>query len=330
MGKNRSYRCFEKLTDFCPLPKPPCRCSGGFFLLFEQNTSRAVYIHKIKPPGDDMPVKFYPTFVLYTCAWLFLGSCQNVVNQMAFHPDTHSTIPAGELPESVREIFITTRDGIKLHSYFLADSSSVHLLIYFHGNAGNLSGRLSDLQRIHHMGINVLGVEYRGYGRSTGRATETGIYEDGRAALAYARNNRGFPDSTIFLLGRSLGSTVAIHSAQNRKMAGIILVSPLSSAREQAGAMGLGFMASMAGNAFNNLEKARYIICPVLVIHGTADRVIPVEMGRALYKALPAPKYFTAIDGAGHNNLSTAGAPVYWPAIREFINPGKREKNLLY
>ncbi len=261
-------------------------------------------------------------FLVFAGAWFFLASCQNLVNQMAFHPDTRSSIPAEELPETVREFFMLTTDVVKLHGYFLADSTSDRLLIYFHGNAGNISGRLPDLRRIQRMGMNVLGVGYRGYGQSTGRASEKGIYEDGRTALAYANKALGFADSTIFLLGRSLGSTVAIHNAQNRKVAGIILVSPLSSAREQAGAMGLGFMAPLAGNAFNNLEKAPRIISPVLVIHGTADRVIPLEMGRALYKALPAPKQFVTIDGAGHNNLSTVHGKEYWQAISDFLMSG--------
>lgn len=256
----------------------------------------------------------------------FFIACQGLVEQMAFFPDTTDLIAPGDLPENVRELFIFPEEGIRLQSYFLADSASDKILIYFHGNAGNIGHRLAALQHIREMGVNVLGLSYRGYGASSGRPGEEGLYRDGQAAFGFARDSLGFSESNIFLMGRSLGSTVAMHTARNKNLAGVILVSPLSSARDQAGVMGMGLIAPLAGNAFNNLEKAVHLRCPLLIIHGTADTVIPIGLGRKLYNAITAPKRFITIKGAGHNNLSSPQyADTYWRAIGDFIAPDVKD-----
>ena len=246
-------------------------------------------------------------------------SCQSIRNSLAFHPDTENTIPVGQLPNGVQEIFIESGDDVKLQSYFIANKQSKRLLIYFHGNAGNISHRLKDLIQLKHLGVNVLGVSYRGYGKSTGKVSEEGIYEDGTSTLEYAVQKLGFPLSEIYILGRSIGSTVAINTSQHKSLAGLILVTPLSSGSEQAKAMGLGSVSSLAGNSFNNMSKVKNIKCPTLIIHGTNDRVIPFFMGQEIYQNLNTLKTFVSIKDAGHNNLSTDYSRQYWLAIYNFI-----------
>jgi fermentation-respiration switch protein FrsA (DUF1100 family) len=193
------------------------------------------------------------------------------------------------------------------------------LLIYFHGNAGNIGQRLPDLLTLAEMGLNVLGVGYRGYGQSSGRPSEAGIYTDGRAALAYARESLGVPAERILLLGRSIGSTVAVETARDRPLAGVILVTPLTSARAVARASGFGPLARLAGPAFDNLSKIKGVESPLLVVHGTADEVIPFDQGRELHAAANPPKQFVPIAGAGHNDISLKTEGAYWQAIEDFI-----------
>lgn len=253
--------------------------------------------------------------------FLMITGCDPVINMMAFHPDTRDGIATDNLPTAVQERFITTRDRIQLQAYFLPEPKSNRLLIYFHGNAGNLSHRLPDLLQIRNMGINTLAVSYRGYGKSQGTPSEEGIYADGEAALEYAVRQLGFPLERIILLGRSIGTTVATHIAQQRKINGLILVTPLTSGKDQATASGLGLISFLAGNAFDNRMKIRQVSCPVLIIHGTSDQVIPYSMGKQLYETANDPKRFVTIPGAGHNNLSTEYSNQYWPTIFQFIAP---------
>ena len=245
--------------------------------------------------------------------------CRFLINHLAFFPDRYDIIPAEKLPPGTREIFIPTADGHRLQSYLIQRPGRDRLLIYFHGNAGNIGHRLPDLRLLSQMGVNVLGVGYRGYGKSTGKPSEAGIYSDGRAALAYAAEILGIDPSHIILLGRSIGSTVAVEVGQSRSLAGLILVTPLSSGKAAAWANGYGPLALLAGRAFDNLAKIKNLNSPLLVIHGTADEVIPFEHGRELCAAANPPKTFVPIPGAGHNDISLDPQGAYWQAIRQFM-----------
>ena len=257
-------------------------------------------------------------FTIAISIFVFLG-CQTVVNRMAFHPDTRNVIPTSKLPENVKEVFVKTEDNIEIQTYFIPNQSSNKILIYFHGNAGNIGHRLPDLMQISQFGVNVLGVGYRGYGRSQGSPSEKGIYIDGKSALKYATNELGFTLEQVYILGRSIGTTVAINTAQRKNIAGLILVTPLTNGKGFAKASGLGFVSFLAGNSFNNIEKIPEIICPVLIIHGNKDRVLPFEMGVKIYGEIKTEKKFVKIEGAGHNDLSFKYKSIYWDSILEFI-----------
>ena len=262
-------------------------------------------------------------FTLFLAGILLLvfsaSGCKPVVNEFAFHPDTIHVVPSERLPDDIKEITIKSGDGVLLTSLYLPSPNSKKLLIYFHGNAGNIYHRIPDLRLINRSGINVIGVEYRGYGKSSGSPSEDGIYLDGEAALKYAVENLGFSEGNIILFGRSIGTAVAVNTAQHRKLDGVILVSPLTNAHDEAKAAGLGSVASLAGDAFDNLSKIDNIEAPLLVIHGTSDNVIPYSMGVEIFNRAKAKKYFVRIDGGNHNDLQNKFARQYWPPIISFI-----------
>ncbi|MDH3348266.1 MAG: alpha/beta hydrolase [Desulfobulbaceae bacterium] len=238
---------------------------------------------------------------------------------MAFHPDVENILLTDQLPLNVQEIFIETEDNLKIQSYFIPNSSSDKVLIYFHGNAGNICHRLPDLLQLSSFGVNVLGVGYRGYGKSQGVPSEEGIYIDGMSSLKYVTNQLGFSLNNVIIMGRSIGSTVAINTAQHLNIKGLILVSPLTSGRDHAKVTGLGAVSFLAGNAFDNISKIKKVLCPVLIIHGTLDQVIPFEMGKKLYEIANKDKKFVELEGAGHNYLSTKYKQSYWLPIYEFV-----------
>ena len=249
-----------------------------------------------------------------------LQGCDLIVNYMAFHPDAKNVISTDQLPPGVREIFVETKDNLQLQCYFLPSETSDRILIYFHGNAGNIGHRLPDLIRLNRCGINVLGVSYRGYGKSQGRPSERGLYVDGEAAFKYSVVDLGFSAGRIFVLGRSIGTSVAIDVARQKNIGGLILVSPLTSGAEMAEAAGLGFISFIAADAFNNIGKISDVRCPVLIIHGNKDGTIPFSMGRSVYRKVKSPKKLVEIQGAGHNDLSTRHAESYWPPICRFLD----------
>jgi len=256
---------------------------------------------------------------LFLIACLVLTACGPLTDFLAFHPDGSYILPSEALPPGTEEIFLEANDGVRIQALHLRDPSSDTVTIYFHGNAGNIYHRLDDYQHLRRLGTSVFAVSYRGYAKSRGWPHEAGIYRDGKAAFDHVTTVMGIPPSRIFILGRSIGSTVATDLAQSKDIAGLILVSPLSSARDQASAMGLGFAAPLAGEAFENAEKIKRLIAPLLVIHGTRDRTVPIGMGRKVFDAANGQKSFHAIEGAGHNDLSTRFADSYWTAMAGFI-----------
>ena len=258
--------------------------------------------------------------VLGIVAGVALLGCKSIVNHFAFYPDKADVIPSDQLPDDIKEIVVETDDRISIYGLYLASEASDKILIYFHGNAGNIYHRIPALIRLHNAGLNVLGVSYRGYGKSGGAPSEEGIYADGEAMYSYVTEELGFKPQNVILFGRSVGSTVAVNLAQQHEAAGLILITPLTSAKAVARVSGLSLIAPLAGDAFNNLKKIRKISMSLLVIQGSDDRVIPFSMGKELYEHAPGEKRFVAIKGAGHNNIDSQYAQSYWPPILKFLN----------
>ena len=264
------------------------------------------------------------TFLISVLLGITVLGCNPVVNMFAFHPDSVNVMPTENLPHEVQEFTIATEDNVKITSLYLPNEKSNRLLIYFHGNAGNIYHRIPSLLQLHKFGINVIGVSYRGYGKSEGNPSEAGIYADGEAMVQHAIDRLGFYEQNIIIFGRSIGTTVAISTAQNKNIRGLILVTPLTSGKEQAKASGLSSISLLAGDSFDNITKINNIKSPLLVIHGTNDQIIPYSMGKEIFDRANVKKSFVRIEGADHNNLHAKFSQEYWLPIFKFI--GKEEK----
>lgn len=258
--------------------------------------------------------------LLILCAGLMLGGCKPLINFYAFHPNASFQLPQRALPPDTEEIFLQTEDGVRIQALKFDNPSADTVTIFFHGNAGNLYYRLMDYQRLRALGTSVLAVSYRGYGKSEGEPSEQGIYLDGQAAFDYVIREMAVPSSRIFLFGRSLGATVAADLAQGRNIAGLILVTPFNNAGDQASAMGMGFAAPLVAGVFENDKKIKRLNAALLIIHGSEDRIIPMELGRKLYDTAEGEKSFHAIEGAGHNDISQRFSDQYWDKVSNFIN----------
>lgn len=198
------------------------------------------------------------------------------------YPAPRTAPPA--LVTGFEAVTLVTRDGLRLAAWYAPGSAGRPTLIFFHGNADNLLGSVAATRALAVAGFGLLLPEYRGYGGNPGSLSEAGLYADARAAADFL-NARGTADGAIVAIGNSLGSGPAAQLAAERPLAGLIIVSGfagLPSVAAQALGLPIGFLVR---DRFDNAAKAARLRMPALVLHGDADRVVPVDQGRLLGQA---------------------------------------------
>jgi uncharacterized protein len=242
--------------------------------------------------------------------------------------DAFIYFPAGQLygdPADVglafTDLTIPTEDGEQLHGWWIparGRRARGHVL-FFHGNAGNVSHRLEHALALTAAGLDVLLVDYRGYGRSTGKPSEQGLYRDARASLAALRAGGHVDPRRIVFMGESLGGAVALWLATEEPPAALVLQSTFTSLRDMAHVHYKWVPAALVGDGFPSLERIRQLQAPVLILHGDADEIVPVAQGRALHDAAPAPRRIVVVPGAGHNDLVDVMGASYGTVVAEWL-----------
>jgi len=224
--------------------------------------------------------------------------------------------PAGPDWEALREVDVATSDGVTLKAWYLPGARPGTVL-FLHGNAGHRGDRLGILDELRRRGFGVLLPDYRGYGGSGGSPSEDGLGLDAEACAAWIAANAPGP---VVYIGSSVGSGVAVELAVRRPPAGLALLSPLTSVADVARHHYPWFpVRPFVRDRFDNAAKIGRLSCPLLVIHGDRDEVVPYDLGRALFEAAKEPKTFVAIPGAGHNDLPLVQPTRYWDALDGFL-----------
>jgi fermentation-respiration switch protein FrsA (DUF1100 family) len=212
-------------------------------------------------------------------------------------------------------VVLHSADGERITARYWHASESTLTLLYNHGNGEDI-GRIAWLMQAYQSrGISVLAYDYPGYGTSSGRPTERGIFLAAEAAYDYLRESKGVPAAHIIPLGRSIGSGPAVHIAANREVGGLIIESAFTSAFRVMTKRRL-----LPWDRFNNLAAIRRVQAPVLMIHGTDDRIIPFWHAERLQAALRVPNAHFWVAGAGHNNLIEMAGENYWRVIQAFLD----------
>jgi len=239
--------------------------------------------------------------------------------KLAFFPASGETATPQEFGIDYTPLSIVTRDGERLRGWALIHPAPRAQVVYFHGNGGNLSVWAPILAGIARQGYSVLAFDYRGYGVSTGRPTERGLYGDADAVLE--RFWSAAPQRRpIVYWGRSLGTTVAAYAATVRTPDGLILESGFSDARSLVRTSPvLAFLALFSTYRFPGAEFLRHVNAPVLVMHGDNDHVIPIAHGRRLFGSIGGQKQFFTIRGGDHNDLTPSDPDTYWRAVDRFV-----------
>lgn len=230
-----------------------------------------------------------------------------VVDRMLYFPDYASR----KAPENL--IRIPLPDGGSLAAVYLPNPTAKHTLWFFHGNAEDLGSLEPFLRALHARGFAVFAYDYPGYGVSTGRPNEKAIYAANAAAARYLQDTLHVPLSRAILYGRSLGGGPATDLATREPIAGLVLQSTFMSVYRVMTRVRL-----LPFDQFENLRKLPRVKCPVLVMHGTADEVIPFKHGEKLFAAASGKKSHLWIEGAQHNDFTEIAGERYWTALREF------------
>lgn len=260
--------------------------------------------------------------LLFCAALLFAPEAKSTMEQhFIYFPDSTLVATPDQYGLSFEDIHFTATDGIRLHGWYLPGEPDQPVVLFCHGNAGNISHRLDNLRLLRRLGLNVFIFDYRGYGQSEGRASEAGTCADALGALAWLKN-RGWSSARMIYFGRSLGAAVAVQLALEYAPAGLILETPFTS----IAAMGrhhnplLFFTLGWLLNAkYDNLAKIRQIHTPLLIFQGNLDRIVPEAMARELFNHANEPKTWYLIPGAEHNDTYAVGGKNYWAAWVLFL-----------
>ena len=236
-------------------------------------------------------------------------------DSLIFLPRPHSAAEHRGIAErhpQVGDVFLDAPDGARLHAWHVKVAAGAPLVLYFGGNAEDVSWLLDELPR-RDTGAEWLLVDYRGYGASDGRPSERSLTQDAFLWYDYAAKS----SAHLYAAGRSLGSGVAVQLAAQRRLDGVILITPFDSL-VAVGARHYPFLPVqwLLRHRFASLDLAPRMAAPLLCIVGTEDGIIPPEHARRLYDAWAAPKRWVALV-AGHNTIDEH--PQYWASVRAFI-----------
>jgi fermentation-respiration switch protein FrsA (DUF1100 family) len=217
-----------------------------------------------------------------------------------YFPDPLRTLPAAAGLPDVSERIIATPDGEKIIAWYGKARAGEPTLLYFHGNGGALELRNERIRKYLDRGRGMFMMSYRGYSGSTGLPSEAANVAD--AKLAYeALIKEGVAPENILLYGESLGSGVAIQVAAERKVAGLILDSPYTSIAELAQQLYPWLpVGLLLEDRYDSIRHIGDVHAPLFILHGEADDIIPVAMGRRLFEAANEPKEINTLPGAGH------------------------------
>ena len=257
-------------------------------------------------------------FYIFFGLIFLLAGIRLLLPRFVFFPSSRLVSTPAELNLPFEDITLTTPDNVRLHGWFIPAPNARAALLFFHGNGGNISHRLSSFRIFHDLGLSVFIISYRGYGQSEGRPSIRGINIDALAAWHWLTEERKIPAENIVVFGRSLGGAVAMELVRSVRPGALILESTFSSIADMS-----PFPAPIApfllgGDFWNSVETGRTVTVPTLVIHSPQDEVIPYSQGLRLYEALSSEKTFLEIQG-GHNSGFMESLEVYLAGMERFL-----------
>ena len=262
--------------------------------------------------------------ILAVCFYLFYPRVESF---FIYFPQSNFDFSPEEFRLNYKDAFFNTEEGERLHGWFFPGEKDSPVILHFQGNAGNISHRLDLAQQFLRKGLSVFLFDYRGFGKSSGKPSERGLYMDGLAAWNYLVEKEKIAPERIVLHGHSIGAAVAIEVALQKKVRGLIIESAFTSTKDMAKTLALFSLVSPVLPAnYNNLEKIHRVPVPKLIIHGERDEIVPFSMGKRLFDAAGEPKFFYPVKDAGHNDVFVVGGEKYFELLVDFVRNAKIAK----
>lgn len=245
--------------------------------------------------------------------------------RLIYYPMGQPGPPAAVGLPQARELVLTTEDGLQLDAWFVpASTQPAPGVLFLPGNAGNRSHRASLAAGLSRIGLSVLLLDYRGYGGNPGRPSEEGLARDARAGLSALREQPEVDPERILYFGESLGSGVAVGLAAETPPSALILRSPFSSlVSVAAGHYPYLPVGLLLRDRYPSIDRIRDIGCPLLIVAGDRDRIVPMSESQRLFDAALEPKRMEILGGMGHNDPSLAGGPPLLQIVRKFLRESK-------
>ena len=258
-----------------------------------------------------------------TLVLAYLGLCVLMFvaqRRFVFFPSKGIFQTPSEWGLKYEDVRFRAEDGVQLHAWFVPAEPSKGVILFCHGNAGNISHRVDTIRIFHSLGYSTLMFDYRGYGESKGSSTEAGTYRDVDAAWRHLAQDRGISSDKIVVFGRSLGGPIAAWAARKHKPAALVLESSFSSVADMAASVYWFLPVRLLCRfRYATAEYAKEAGCPVLVAHSRADDIVPYRLGRQLYDALAEPKQFFEMHG-DHNSGFMIMGPAYASGLEAFLD----------
>jgi len=217
------------------------------------------------------------------------------------------------------EVYFDTPDNKRLNGWFIAHDKSKFTIIFCHGNAGNISHRLEKILIFYNLGLNVFIFDYRGYGKSIGAPSESGLYEDADAAYNYLIKEKRISPESVILYGESIGGAVAIDLARNKDVGALITEETFTSIKDMSGIAYPFLPYFIFSSRFDALSKIKNVGCPKLIIHSIDDEIVPFRLGEKLFDAAMPPKKFLKLRGS-HNTAFLESEEQFKEGIKSFLS----------
>ncbi|NNE60417.1 MAG: alpha/beta hydrolase [Woeseia sp.] len=266
---------------------------------------------------------FFTLMAVAGAAWLvlslYLYFMQERVVFLSHLPGRAIELTPSVIGLDYTDVYIDTSDGVRLHGWHVYARDAHGTVLFLHGNAGNISHRLDSIAIFNALGLDVLIIDYRGYGQSDGSTSEQGTYRDAEAAWHYLAEERAIDPSRIIIFGRSLGGAVATHLAATHEAGALIVESGFTSAADMAANLypflPVRMLLRLEYPVIDYVATAK---APVLIVHGRDDEIIPYAMGQELYEAAPRPKAFLELEG-DHNSAFMLDRERYVEGLQRFL-----------
>ncbi len=265
--------------------------------------------------------------IAVSCYCIVVAVAYFTQGRMLYYPTREIEATPADIGLAFEEVTVSTRDGVVLSAWYVPSRNERGVILFCHGNAGNISHRLDSIRIFHDLGLSVLIFDYRGYGKSHGSPTEQGTYLDAEAVWEYLVNLKGIPPGKIVIFGRSLGGAVAAHLAATHEAGTLIVESGFTSVPD-LGATHFPYLPVRLISRFRyrTIDKVEKIVVPKLFIHSPQDEIVPYSQGLQLFARAAEPKEFLEIVG-GHNDGFLVSGEKYISGLERFLNGCLKERN---